>query len=455
MEQEVRRMAKIRRMRMATHARRRGEQRPAAGSMEGRPAAKTKGKRCGPKITKGVKRPAASSMEERPAAKKKGKRHDPKPPADPMPGAPMDGVVAGPEGGQTFDKYASERPCSPDGPIIRLGSDCSGLDSPKIALDLMGLGSRVEVRFCSDKLATCRAFLKAAHCPKILYTNADKKGAAEAPEVDLYTAGFPCQPWSAEGKQRGFKDPSGQGRVFDHIATYIKEREPKAFLLENVAALASKTHEDAFAEMLRTLRGSGRYFVSWRKLNCLDFGLPQNRARIYIVGVRRDAFGACTGITGFPWPKKKNLAPVPLKRFLCGGRALAGSKLSPGQGWRLEKAKKIIADREGNPSTEPWVVEISSGRSDPTVMLGHVPCLTRTRAAGGGHWITELGRFLTVEEILNLMGLPVSVARTARLAGLTDVQIAQMAGNAIPTNILMILLARILTMMGLQGSGQA
>ena len=173
------------------------------------------------------------------------------------------------------------------------------------------------------------------------------------------------------------------------------------------------------------------------------------------MGVRRDAFGACTGTTGFPWPKKKNLAPVPLKRFLCGGRALVSSQLAPGKGRNLYKAQKIILDREGNPWTEPWVVAISSGRSDPTVMLGHVPCLTRTRAAGGGHWITELGRFLTVEEILNLMGLPVSVARTARLAGLTDVQIAQMAGNAIPTNILMILLARILTMMGLQGSGQA
>ena len=92
LEQEVRRMA--------THAGRRGEQRPAAGSMEGRPAAKTKGKRCGPKITKGVKRPAGS-MEERPAAKKKGKRRDPKPPttADLMPGAPRAGVVAGPKGG--------------------------------------------------------------------------------------------------------------------------------------------------------------------------------------------------------------------------------------------------------------------------------------------------------------------------------------------------------------------
>ena len=53
------------------------------------------------------------------------------------------------------------------------------------------------------------------------------------------------------------------------------------------------------------------------------------------------------------------------------------------------------------------------------------------------------------------MGLPLPVAKTARAAGLTNVQIAQMAGNVIPTNILMTLLARILTMLGLQGSGQA
>ena len=317
----------------------------------------------------------------------------------------------------------------------------------------------MEVCFCSDRLATCRAFLQAAHSPKIVYADAAKKGeAAKAPEVDIYTAGFPCQPWSSEGKRRGFEDPSGQGRVFFHIATYIKERRPKAFLLENVAALTSKTHEKAFGEMLGTLRASGRYFASWRKLNCADFGLPQNRIRVYIVGVRRDVVPAAEGsTTGFPWPKKRDLAPVPLRRFLCGGHVLSSSKLRPGSGrWRnLKKVRKIIANRKGNALAEPWAVDLDSGRGDPTCMLGRVPCLTRTRAASGGHWITEFGRFLTVEEILNLMGLPVSVAKTARAAGLTHVQTAQMAGNAIPSNILMTRLARILTMLGLQGSGQA
>ena len=119
----------------------------------------------------------------------------------------------------------------------------------------------MEVCFCSDRLATCRAFLRAARSPKIMYADAAKKGeAAKAPEVDMYTAGPPCQPWSSEGKRRGFEDPSGQGRILFHSAAYIKERRPKACLLENVAALASKTRDKAFGEMLGTVRASGRYF---------------------------------------------------------------------------------------------------------------------------------------------------------------------------------------------------
>ena len=104
-----------------------------------------------------------------------------------------------------------------------------------------------------------------------------------------------------------------------------------------------------------------------------------------------------------------------------------------------------------DPSTQPWVVECLSGRDPPQCLLGIVPCITRTRAANGGHWVTQLGRFLTVEEMLNLQGLPVPFREKARRRGLTDVQIAQMAGNAIPTNVLMLLLARILTKLGLEG----
>ena len=173
-------------------------------------------------------------------------------------------------------------------------------------------------------------------------------------------------------------------------------------------ALTLKTHNKAFALVLETLRASGRYFVSWRVINCLDFGLPQSRPRIYIVGLRRDAVDASAG-AGFHWPKKKGLAPLPLMRFLCGGPGVL--KTQPPRdstaGCQLREGMKTINDRGGNPSTEPWAVDCNSGR-EPQCTLGHVPCITRNRAGNGGHWVTQIGRFLTVEEMLNLQGLPVS-----------------------------------------------
>ena len=177
-----------------------------------------------------AKRPACRSASPQAKRKRGGRRPAAGyPPADPMPVAMRSGLVTGPK---IFDKYTSGAawPCGPTGPVIRLGSDCSGMDSPKVALDLMGLGLRVQCCFCSDKERACRVFLKAAHAPNIMYENADKAGSAEAPKVDVYTAGFPCQPWSSEGKSKGFKDADGRGRVFDHVAKYIKEREPKASL---------------------------------------------------------------------------------------------------------------------------------------------------------------------------------------------------------------------------------
>ena len=82
-------------------------------------------------------------------------------------------------------------------------------------------------------------------------------------------------------------------------------------------------------------------------------------------------------------------------------------------------------------------------------MLNKVPCLTRARAGSGGYYISCLSRCLTVEEMLNLQGLPVSYLERARACRVTDRQLAQMVGNAIPTTVLQVLLCRIITKLGL------
>ena len=71
----------------------------------------------------------------------------------------------------------------------------------------------------------------------------------------------------------------------------------------------------------------------------------------------------------------------------------------------------------GDPPMVPWVVDCNSGREEPSHMFGRLPRLTRTRAACGGHWAADMGRLLTVEETLDVVGLPVSSREKGALGG--------------------------------------
>ena len=183
-----------------------------------------------------------------------------------------------------------------------------------VDLDKLGVSDRVTLEFCCGKLPECQTFLKAVHKPKLLFTDVVSRDLEKVPKVDVYTAGFPCQPWSSEGKGQGRRDELGRGRVFDHVAKYIEKRQPKVFLLENVQAISFKSHKKAFEAMLRTLRQSGCYFVTWRVLNASHFGLPQSRPRLYIVGLLRTAFAL--RLRRLPVAKAEGGGPVAAEAFL-------------------------------------------------------------------------------------------------------------------------------------------
>ncbi len=337
-------------------------------------------------------------------------------------------------------------PCASAGRVITIGSDCSGLDSVMAALDQMGLSSRVKLMFCSDTERSCRRFLRGVHDPARLYHDIVCRNVERVPHVDIYTAGFPCQPYSQAGLRQGRKDKHGRGTCSDHVLEYIAVKTPKAFLLENVAALTSVVHKKVFEQMLAQLRASGLYFVSWRCFNALHFGLPQNRNRVFILGLLRSA----VPVASFPWPKPLQRTPLPLKKFLCGGVGVIMEEPSPGTRAHLQRELLLqqVKAKGGVPETMPYAMDIFSGRN-AHCMLDRVPCLTRSRAGSGGYYISCLRRCLTVEEMLNLQGLPVAYVERARPLGITDRQLAQMVGNAIPTTVLQVLLCRIITTLGL------
>ncbi|WP_341489888.1 DNA cytosine methyltransferase [Mesomycoplasma ovipneumoniae] len=102
------------------------------------------------------------------------------------------------------------------------------------------------------------------------------------PNFDILCAGFPCQAFSISGKQKGFED-SARGTLFFDICRILKEKEPKAFILENVQNLEKHDKGNTLFIMIKTLSELG-YSVSYKVLNAKDFGVPQNRERIIIVG---------------------------------------------------------------------------------------------------------------------------------------------------------------------------
>ena len=101
------------------------------------------------------------------------------------------------------------------------------------------------------------------------------------PDFDLLCAGFPCQAFSIAGKREGFAD--ARGTLFFEIARLLKAKRPQYFILENVPGLLSHDKGRTFCTILSTLSQLG-YHVEWKVLNSKDFGVPQARKRVYIVG---------------------------------------------------------------------------------------------------------------------------------------------------------------------------
>lgn len=116
------------------------------------------------------------------------------------------------------------------------------------------------------------------------YGDITKINASELPDFDLLVGGFPCQAFSIAGKRRGFEDT--RGTLFFEIARILRDKKPRLFLLENVKGLLSHDNGKTFRTIIATLDELG-YDLQWQVLNSKNFGVPQNRERVFIIGNRR------------------------------------------------------------------------------------------------------------------------------------------------------------------------
>jgi len=187
--------------------------------------------------------------------------------------------------------------------FLRVGTDCSGIEAPIQALIQMNIPFKHV--FSSDIDKYCIQSIKANYEPEIIFGDKDgifpegditKRNINDVPDIDLYVCGFPCQPFSMAGERKGFADK--RGNVFFSCLEIIEKKQPKYFILENVKGL--KTHDkgntwNVIWNSLLELQKDG-YNIKWKILNTKDYGIPQNRERIYIVGCKNK---------DFEWPKRR------------------------------------------------------------------------------------------------------------------------------------------------------
>jgi DNA (cytosine-5)-methyltransferase 1 len=206
----------------------------------------------------------------------------------------------------------------------------------------------------------------------------------DIPNHDILLAGFPCQPFSIAGKGLGFSDT--RGTLFFNIEEIINAKKPQAFLLENVKRLTTHDNSQTFSVIIKKLENIG-YTVYHRVLNSLNFGLPQKRERIYIVGFRDEI--------DFKFPEPLGCYQ-PLATLLDDDRDVPKSYFLSDN--IREKRLKAVKGSPPNPSI--WHENIGGN-------ISALPYSCALRAGGSYNYLVVNGiRRLTDREMLRLQGFP-------------------------------------------------
>lgn len=165
-----------------------------------------------------------------------------------------------------------------------------------IRLPFQELGGRCVFSSEWDKFAQKTYRVNYGETPAGDITKINEK---DIPDFDVLLAGFPCQPFSQAGLRKGFSDT--RGTMFFEIERIIKEKRPKAFLLENVKQLKGHDRGRTLKVILEHLNMAD-YHVDYKILKAADFGVPQNRERIYIVGLNKNYYSMPDNYV-FPFPE--------------------------------------------------------------------------------------------------------------------------------------------------------
>lgn len=259
------------------------------------------------------------------------------------------------------------------------------------------------------------------------YGDLTKINTDELPDFDVMVGGFPCQTFSVIGQRKGMKDERGE--IIFHLINIMKEKNVKFFLLENVKGLVNHDGGRSLKIILEALDEAG-YYVEWKVLNSINYGVPQMRERIYFVGIRKDLL---TDNTKFLFPNS-TVQTANVEDFLIDNSELTFNEKQQAYKTFLKYLNNKY--NQNKHSIEKLLASeylvLDTRQSDLRLYYNRVPTL---RLGRHGILYVRNGKFrkLSGYESLLLQGFPKKLAQKAK-ENIAEAHILRQSGNAMTVN---------------------
>lgn len=278
----------------------------------------------------------------------------------------------------------------------------AGAGGLSVGLKMAGWDVKVAVEYDATAIATHRR-----NMPEVLHVCDDIREIdfrEYSGKIDLVAGGPPCQPFSVSGKQLGNLDVRDMVPEFVRV---VREIRPRAFMMENVQGLTTSRFMPYLEARIEELRSLG-YDVHWQVLNAADYGVPQNRRRLFVVGVPQGV------VFSFPSPTH---GPKRKSKYRTVNEALEGCPTDESNRAKVVYAKNPILRRS------PYAGMLLNGKGRPLNLDG--PSHTIPASAGGNrtHILDPKGILLEYHEHLQNGGAP----RTGEIEGCSRLTVNQSA----------------------------
>ena len=307
--------------------------------------------------------------------------------------------------------------------MIRVFEAFAGYGSQSIALRNLGIEHEVVAISEIDKYAI-KAY-EAIHGPTLNLGDISKIDPKDIPQHDLFTYSFPCQDLSVAGKQAGLGEGTRSGLLYE-CEKIIEYCRPKYLLLENVKNLVGKKFKANFDKWLEYLEGLG-YTNYWQVLNAKDYGVPQNRERVFVISILGEH-------KSFDFP-----SPIYLTKCIRDILEDKTDNIEISVDKNIKPCVRINFEREkydiAISNKDIYQCKCDNGWQDNKVGIKISP----TIRAGNSYTCVYSGhriRRLTPRECLRLMGMRGDDIDKIQAAGLSNTQQYKLAGNSVVVDVL-------------------